>query len=84
MSELEVEGVGTFEVEEGKRLVLLSRRMAGSISCTPVAPTPSTAPAAWCFLGGEPEYMTEGEMNLDMRDLPGEARLSCQIHLDHY
>jgi hypothetical protein len=35
-------------------------------------------------LGDEPEYMTEGEMNLDMRDLPGEARLSCQIHLDHY
>ena len=36
------------------------------------------------FLEGKPEDMTEAEMMiLDIRDLSGEAKLSCQIYLDH-
>jgi ferredoxin len=84
MPELEVEGVGTFEVEVGKRLVLAIEE-DGRVDIMHACG--SYAKHGTCrvvFLGGAPEYMTEGEMNLDMRDLPGDARLSCQIHLDHY
>ena len=83
MPRLEVEGVGTFDVEEGKRLVLAIEEDAGvgiMHACG------SYARCATCrveFLEGEPKGMTGAEMMfLGMRDLLGEARLSCQIYCE--
>jgi ferredoxin len=78
--ELEVQGVGTFDVEEGKRLVVAIEEDAGvDIMHT----CGSYAKCTTCrveFLEGEPEDMTEAEMMiLDMRQLLEKARLSCQI-----
>lgn len=46
----------------------------------------SYGPCATCrveFLEGEPEEMTEAEqMLLEMRDLLGEMRLSCQVFVE--
>ena len=84
MPKLEVEGAGTFDVEEGKRLVLAieeDARVDIMHQCG------SYAHCATCrveFLEGEPEDMTQAEqLLLDMRDLLGDARLSCQILCEH-
>ncbi len=80
MPKLEVEGAGTFDVEEEKRLVLAIEEDAEvdiMHSCG------SFAHCATCrveFLEGEPEDMTQAEqMLLEMRDLLETARLSCQV-----
>ena len=74
--ELEVDGVGTFDVEEGKRLVLAIEEDAGVDIMHACG---SYAKCTTCrveFLEGEPEDMTEAEMMiLDMRQLLEEARL---------
>ena len=84
MPELEVDGVGTFDVEEGKRLVLAIEEDAGVDIMHACG---SYAKCTTCrveFLEGEPEDMTEAEMTiLDMRQLLEEARLSCQILCEH-
>jgi ferredoxin len=84
MPELEVEGVGTFDVEEDRRLVLAIEEDTGVDIMHQCG---SHAHCATCrveFLEGEPEDMTEAEkMLLEMRDLLGEARLSCQILCEH-
>ncbi len=81
---LEVDGVGTFDVEEGKRLVLAIEEDAGVDIMHACG---SYAKCTTCrveFLEGEPEDMTEAEMMiLDKRQLLEKARLSCQIYLDH-
>ena len=83
MPRLEVEGVGIFDVEEGKRLVLAIEEDAGVDIMHACG---SYARCTTCrveFLEGEPEDMTEAEMMiLDMRDLIGEVRLSCQAVCD--
>src|SRR3712207_2372420 len=83
MPRLEMEGVGAFDVEEGKRLVLAIEEDAG---VDVMHFCGSYAKCATCrveFLEGEPEDMTNAEMViLDMRDLLGEARLSCQIYCE--
>jgi ferredoxin len=80
MPKLEVEGVGTFDVEEGKRLVLAIEEDAGVDIMHACG---SYAKCTTCrveFVEGEPEEMTDAEMMiLQMRDLLEEARLSCQI-----
>ncbi len=80
MPRLEVEGAGTFDVEDCKRLVLAIEEDAGVDIMHQCG---SYAHCATCrveFLVGEPEDMTEAEfMLLRMRDLVGKARLSCQI-----
>ena len=80
---LEVEGVGTFEVEDGKRLVLAIEEDAGVDIMHACG---SYARCTTCrveFLEGEPEEMTQAElMVLDMRDIVGEVRLSCQAVCD--
>ena len=80
MPKLEVEGAGTFDVEEGKRLVLAIEEDA---EVDIMHFCGSYAKCTTCrveFLEGEPEDMTEAERTiLEMRDLLGEARLSCQI-----
>jgi ferredoxin len=82
--DLEVEGVGTFDVEEDRRLVLALEEDAGVDIMHQCG---SHAHCATCrveFLEGEPEDMTQAEqMLLEMRDLLGEARPSCQILCEH-
>ena len=84
MPELEVEGYGTFDVEEDKRLLLAIEEDAGvdiMHSCEGYARC-STCRVE--VLEGDPEDMTQAELRmLEMRDLVGEARLSCQILLEH-
>jgi ferredoxin len=83
MPRLEVEGVGAFEVEEGKRLVLAIEEDAGVDIMHACG---SYARCTTCrveFLEGEPEDMTQAElMALNMRDLVGEVRLSCQVYCE--
>ncbi len=84
MPNLEVEGEGTVDVPEDKRLVLAIEEDAGVDIMHQCG---SYAHCATCrveFLEGEPEDMTEAErMLLEMRDLLGDARLSCQILCEH-
>jgi ferredoxin len=83
MPKLTVEGVGEFEVPQGKRLVLALEDEArvdqlhacgGNARCTTCRVQ---------FVAGEPERMTEAEKTtLAARGLTG-VRLSCQIVCDH-
>lgn len=83
MPKLTVEGFGTFEVEEGKRLVLAIEQDArvdvlhacgGNARCTTCRVE---------FIEGEPARMTVAERNvLTARGVAG-VRLSCQILCDH-
>ena len=84
MPELEVEGAGTFEVEEDLRLVLAIEEDAGVDIMHQCGGNAHCATCRVEFLEGEPEDMTQAEhMMLEMRDLVGEARLSCQIYCEH-
>src|SRR3954464_1469300 len=83
MPKLTVEGVGTFDVPEGKRLVLALEDEAkidqlhscgGNAKCTTCRVE---------FISGEPATMTNGEQAvLAFKGLTG-VRLSCQIVCDH-
>jgi ferredoxin len=83
MPKLTVEGVGEFEVPEGKRLVLALEDEArvdqlhacgGNARCTTCRVE---------FVAGEPPQMTVAEQSvLAARGLSG-VRLSCQIVCDH-
>lgn len=83
MPRLEVEDVGTFEIEEGKRLVLAIEEDA---EVDIMHACGSYARCTTCrvqYLKGEPEDMTQAELiALNMRDLVGEVRLSCQSVCD--
>lgn len=78
MARLKVEGYGTFEVPDGKRLLLaiedsgvdILHRCGGNARCTTCRVE---------FYEGEPDRMTAAEfMRLEQEGLLGEARLSCQ------
>jgi ferredoxin len=83
MPKLTVEGVGEFDVPEGKRLVLALEDEAkidqlhacgGNARCTTCRVQ---------FVSGEPDRMTQAEKSvLAARGLSG-VRLSCQIVCDH-
>jgi ferredoxin len=83
MPKLTVEGVGAFDVPQGKRLVLALEDEAkvdqlhacgGNARCTTCRVE---------FVAGEPERMTVAEKSvLAARGLTG-VRLSCQIPCDH-
>ena len=83
MPNLTVEGVGSFDVPQGKRLVLALEDEAkvdqlhacgGNARCTTCRVE---------FVSGEPEMMTVAEKTvLAARGLAG-VRLSCQILCDH-
>ena len=83
MPKITVEGVGTFDVPAGKRLVLALEDEAkidqlhacgGNARCTTCRVQ---------FVAGEPPTMTDAERNvLAARGLTG-VRLSCQILCDH-
>ena len=84
MPKLEVEGTGTFDVPEGKRLVLAIEEDAGVDILHRCG---SYARCTTCrieYLEGEPEMMTKAELEvLENRNLLGQARLSCQALCDH-
>jgi ferredoxin len=84
VSRIEVEDAGTFDVEEGKRLVLAIEEDAGVDILHRCG---SYARCTTCrieYLEGEPEKMTRAELEvLEKRDLLGEVRLSCQALCDH-
>jgi ferredoxin len=81
---IEVEDTGTFEVEEGKRLVLAIEEDAGVDILHRCG---SYARCTTCrieYLEGEPEKMTKAEHDvLEKRNLLGQVRLSCQALCDH-
>src|SRR5215204_6288521 len=83
MPKLEVEGVGTFEVPENKRLVLAIEEDAGLDILHRCG---SYARCTTCrieYLEGEPEKMTKAELDvLESRNLLGQVRLSCQTLAD--
>ena len=74
MPSLDVEGVGTFEVEEGKRLVLAIEKNARVDIMHACGSYAKCTTRRVQFLEGKPEDMTEAEMMIpDMRQLLEEA-----------
>ena len=83
MPKLTVEGVGTFEVAQGKRLVLALEQDAGIDQLHACGGRARCTTCRVEFVSGEPEAMTVAEKSaLWARDLSG-VRLSCQILCDH-
>lgn len=82
MPKLTVDGVGTFDVPEGQRLVLAIEQQGVDIlhACG------GNARCTTCrveFIAGEPTAITRAEKEkLAQRELTG-VRLSCQIVCDH-
>jgi ferredoxin len=80
---LTVEGYGTFDVPQGKRLVLAVEQDAGVDILHACGGNARCTTCRVEFLAGEPEAMTEAEKaKLAERGLTG-VRLSCQILADH-
>jgi ferredoxin len=83
MPKLTVEGVGTFEVPAGKRLVLA---LEDEVKIDQLHACGGNARCTTCrveFIAGEPPTMTEAERQvLAARGLAG-VRLSCQILTNH-
>jgi ferredoxin len=81
---LEVEGDGSFDVPEGKRLVLAIEEDAGVDILHRCG---SYAKCTTCrieYLEGESDKMTKAELEvLENRGLLGQVRLSCQAVCDH-
>lgn len=83
MPKLTVEGVGEFEVAEGKRLVLA---LTDDARVDQLHACGGNARCTTCrveFIAGEPDRMSEAEKAvLAAKGLSG-VRLSCQIPCDH-
>src|SRR6202042_2101659 len=80
---LTVEGVGEFEVPQGKRLVLALTDEAGIDQLHACGGNARCTTCRVEFVAGEPEVMTVAEKSvLAARGLTG-VRLSCQILCDH-
>jgi ferredoxin len=80
---LTVEGYGTFEVPQGKRLVLAVEQDAGVDILHACGGNARCTTCRVEFLAGEPDRMTEAEKNkLAERGLTG-VRLACQSVVDH-
>jgi ferredoxin len=83
MPQLTVEGVGTFEVPQGKRLVLALVDEAGVDQLHACGGNARCTTCRVEFVSGEPELMTAAEKSvLTAKGLTG-VRLSCQITCDH-
>ena len=83
MPTLTVEGTGSFEVPEGKRLVLALTEDAGIDQLHACGGNARCTTCRVEFLAGEPEQMTVAEKNvLAARGVTG-VRLSCQIAVDN-
>ena len=86
MSKLTVEGVGSFEVPQEKRLVNALSDEAGIDQLHACGGFARCTTCRVQFLAGEPEKMTQAEKEvLTARGLLGQPdlRLSCQILCDH-
>lgn len=82
MPKLTVDGVGDFDVVEGKRLVLALVENAGVDQLHACGGNARCTTCRVEFLVGEPNKMTKAEKNLlAARGLDG-VRLSCQILCD--
>src|SRR5436309_2610771 len=83
MPRLTVEGVGQFEVPQGKRLVLALEHDAGIDQLHACGGNARCTTCRVEFLEGEPDRMTVAERDvLAARGLSG-VRLSCQIICNH-
>ena len=83
MPKLTVEGVGEFEVPQGKRLVLALEEEAAIDQLHACGGNARCTTCRVEFIDGEPQKMTVAEKNLlQARGLSG-LRLSCQILCDH-
>jgi ferredoxin len=83
MAKLTVDGVGEFEVPQGKRLVLALEDEAGVDQLHACGGNARCTTCRVEFLAGEPDQMTVAEKQvLAARGLSG-VRLSCQILCDH-
>jgi ferredoxin len=83
MPQLTVEGFGTFEVEEGKRLVLAIEQDAGVDILHACGGNARCTTCRVQFIEGEPDRMTAAEKQvLATKGVTG-VRLSCQILCDH-
>src|SRR5437763_10683240 len=83
MPKLTVEGVGQFEVPQGKRLVLALEQDAGIDQLHACGGHARCTTCRVQFIEGDPDRMTVAERDvLAARGLTG-VRLSCQILCDH-
>jgi ferredoxin len=83
MPKLTVEGVGEFQVAEGKRLVLALEQDAGIDQLHACGGNARCTTCRVEFVAGEPSKMTVAERDvLQARGVTG-VRLSCQILCDH-
>jgi ferredoxin len=83
MPKLTVEGYGTFEVPDGKRLVRAIEADAGVDILHACGGNARCTTCRVEFIEGEPQQMTAAEKErLAARALSG-VRLSCQILCDH-
>jgi len=83
MPQLTVEGVGQFEVPQGKRLVLALEQDAAIDQLHACGGQARCTTCRVEFLAGEPDRMTAAERDvLAARGLSG-IRLSCQITCEH-
>jgi ferredoxin len=83
MPKLTVEGVGEFQVPQGKRLVLALEDEAGVDQLHACGGNARCTTCRVEFVAGEPDRMTAAEKSvLAARGLSG-VRLSCQIPCDH-
>ena len=86
MPKLTVEGVGSFEVPQGKRMVLALMDEAGVDQLHACGGNARCTTCRVEFISGEPEKMTAAEKAVltakGLLGTPG-LRLSCQILCDH-
>jgi ferredoxin len=86
MPKLTVEDVGTFDVPEGKRMVLALEDEAGVDQMHACGGNARCTTCRVQLISGEPEKMTEAEKAVliarGLKDTP-HLRLSCQIECDH-
>lgn len=83
MSKLTIEGVGSFDVPSGKRLVLALEDEAGVDQLHACGGNARCTTCRVEFVSGEPEQITKAEKTvLADRGITG-MRLSCQIKCDH-
>jgi ferredoxin len=83
MPKITVENVGSFDVEEGKRLVLALEQDAGIDQLHACGGRARCTTCRVEFVEGEPATMTVAEKTvLAAKGLSG-VRLSCQILCDH-
>ena len=83
MPKLTVEGVGEFEIPEGKRLVLALKDEAGIDQLHACGGNARCTTCRVEFLDGEPKKMTVAEKDLLQARELSDVRLSCQINCEH-